>query len=86
MTNTILETDKKEAKSTNEDPNVGGDNVVNEFFQNLFANADEDTKKAMMKSYQESGGTALSTNWKEVSKGKVEVKPPSGSEARKWEQ
>jgi hypothetical protein len=33
----------------------------------------------MMKSYQESGGTTLSTNWDEVKKGKVEVKPPAGS-------
>lgn len=59
---------------------------MNEFFQGIFANADEDTKRAMMKSYQESGGTALSTNWTEVGKGKVEVKPPSGSVAKKWEQ
>ena len=38
----------------------------------------------MMKSYTESNGTALSTNWEEVSKGKVETSPPTGMEARKW--
>lgn len=37
-----------------------------------------------MKSFQESGGTTLSTNWDEVKKGKVEVKPPAGSEWKTW--
>ena len=71
-------------KSTSEDPNAGGDTAVNGFFQQLFANADEDTKRAMMKSYVESGGTALSTNWDEVKKEKVPVKPPQGSEWKQW--
>ncbi|KAH9178692.1 SGS-domain-containing protein [Lactarius sanguifluus] len=84
VTQTILESEK--AKTSTEDPNVSGDSTLNEFFQNLFSNADDNTKKAMMKSFQESGGTSLSTNWEEVSKGPVTIKPPSGSEARKWEQ
>ncbi|UZJ53200.1 hypothetical protein CBS101457_002520 [Exobasidium rhododendri] len=57
---------------------------VDDFFKKLYADADDDTRKAMMKSYQESGGTALSTNWGEVKKGKVETKPPEGMEARKY--
>lgn len=84
MTKTILDSEKP--KTSAEDPNVSGDSTLNEFFQNLFTNADEDTKKAMMKSFQESGGTALSTNWEDVKKAPVPIKPPSGSEARKWEQ
>lgn len=32
----------------------------------------------MMKSYIESGGTVLSTNWEEVSKGYVKGSPPKG--------
>jgi suppressor of G2 allele of SKP1 len=36
------------------------------FFQHLFAGADDDTRRAMMKSYVESNGTSLSTNWDEV--------------------
>lgn len=56
------------------------------FFKKLFKNADDDTKKAMMKSYQESGGTVLSTNWAEVSKKKVEISPPDGMEAKKWDE
>ncbi|KAJ7103553.1 SGS domain-containing protein [Mycena belliarum] len=82
ITTEILTSEKE--KSTEEDPNVGGDSTLNSFFQKIFGDADEDTKRAMMKSYQESGGTTLSTNWDEVKKGKVEVKPPAGSEWKKW--
>ncbi|CAO1617703.1 unnamed protein product [Sympodiomycopsis kandeliae] len=57
---------------------------IDSFFQQLYADADDDTRRAMMKSYQESGGTSLSTNWSEVSKGKVEAQPPGGMEAKKW--
>lgn len=45
---------------------------VNRFFEQLYANADDNTKRAMMKSYTESNGTSLSTNWESVSQGKVE--------------
>jgi len=82
ITTKILDSDKE--KTTEEDPNVGGDSTLNSFFQKIFGDADDDTKRAMMKSYQESGGTTLSTNWDEVSKSKVEVKPPAGSEWKKW--
>lgn len=40
-------------------------------FRTLYKDADEDTKRAMMKSYSESGGQVLSTNWEEVQKKKV---------------
>ena len=84
VTKTILDSEKP--KSNTDDPNVSGDSTLNEFFQNLFSSADDDTKRAMMKSFQESGGTALSTNWDDVKKAPVPVKAPAGSEARKWEQ
>ena len=54
------------------------------FFQQMYANADEDTKRAMMKSYSESGGTTLSTNWEEVCRERVTVKPPQGQEWKQW--
>ncbi|KAI0639451.1 SGS-domain-containing protein [Trametes polyzona] len=82
ITSEILASDK--TVSPDQDPNAGGDAAVNDFFQKLYADADEDTRRAMVKSFQESGGTTLSTNWDEVRKSKVEVKPPEGSEWKKW--
>lgn len=82
ISDAILESEPE--KTPDQDANVGGDSTVNTFFQKIFADADEDTKKAMLKSYTESGGTTLSTNWDEVRKGTVEVKPPAGSEWKQW--
>lgn len=62
------------ADDADSDLEEGGDNV-DAFFKKLYAGADPDTQRAMMKSYVESQGTSLSTNWDEVSKGKVEPKP-----------
>ncbi|XP_050075692.1 protein SGT1 homolog [Anopheles maculipalpis] len=57
---------------------------VNALFRKIFADANEDTRKAMMKSYYESGGTVLSTNWDEVGSKTVQVSPPDGCEFKKW--
>ncbi|EAW14697.1 co-chaperone SGT1 [Aspergillus clavatus NRRL 1] len=59
------------------DSDYGAGDPVDSFFKKLYANADPDTRRAMMKSYVESQGTSLSTNWDEVSRGKVEARPPS---------
>lgn len=45
-----------------------GEKQLNEFFQDLFKDASDETKMAMKKSFIESNGTCLSTNWEEVSK------------------
>lgn len=39
----------------------------------------------MMKSFSESGGTVLSTNWKDVGQKKVEMKPPEGMEFKQYD-
>jgi hypothetical protein len=62
------------AKEFSKDPNAGGDSALNEMFQKLYADATEDQRRAMIKSYQESNGTSLSTNWEEVSKVRLDGK------------
>lgn len=72
-----LEDSDDEAEAENKDPM--------KFFQSLYKNASPEVQKAMAKSYMESNGTALSTNWDDVKQKKVEVQPPQGMEAKKWE-
>ncbi|XP_062544535.1 protein SGT1 homolog [Armigeres subalbatus] len=62
-----------------------GEAAVQDLFRKIYADANEDTKKAMMKSFYESGGTVLSTNWAEVGAKTVDVKPPDGCEFKKWD-
>jgi suppressor of G2 allele of SKP1 len=58
---------------------------VNYFFKKLYSGATPEQQRAMMKSFTESNGTALSTDWNDVSKRKVETVPPEGVVAKKWE-
>ena len=44
--------------------------------RNIYQNGSDDTKRAMLKSYQVSCGTVLSTNWAEVSAGTVAPQLP----------
>jgi len=39
---------------------------VDDFFKQIYANATDEQKRAMVKSFQTSNGTVLSTNWDEV--------------------
>ena len=73
----------KPGAAEDDDDYEGGDEA-NHFFKKLFKGASPEMQRAMMKSYTESNGTALSTNWDEVSKGPVETTPPDGMEAKPW--
>jgi suppressor of G2 allele of SKP1 len=57
---------EKEVQKEEKEEKLEGDAAVMKFFREIFKDADEDTRRAMMKSYQESGGKSLSTNWEEV--------------------
>lgn len=57
---------------------------VDGLFKKIYATGDDDLRKAMIKSFTESNGTVLSTNWNDVSRGTVETKPPESSEFKKW--
>ncbi|CEQ41159.1 SPOSA6832_02839 [Sporobolomyces salmonicolor] len=64
-----------EKEFSTKNPGAGGDKQLNELFQKLYADATDDQRRAMVKSYQESNGTALSTDWSDVKSSMV---------AKKW--
>ena len=71
--------------SSIEEDKPQGEQALNALFQQIFRDANDDTRKAMIKSFTESNGTCLSTNWDEVGKKKVDVTPPEGMVAKQFE-
>jgi suppressor of G2 allele of SKP1 len=73
-----LEKEKKEA-----------DDGANSVLAELYKGMDPESQRAMQKSFQTSGGTVLSTNWKEVKDTDYESaehrQAPKGMEWRNWE-
>ena len=59
-----------------------GDHALNALFKQIYGNGSDEQRRAMMKSYQESNGTVLSTNWAEVGSKYVKGEPPKGMEMK----
>ena len=74
---------EKEVEEELGEKTLGGDGP-NRMFQQLYEGATDDQKRAMNKSFFESGGTCLNMNWEEVKKGKVEGSAPDGAVMKKW--
>ncbi|XP_072119601.1 protein SGT1 homolog isoform X2 [Mobula birostris] len=72
-----------EIKKEENEEKPEGDAALNQLFQKIYADGSDEVKRAMNKSFTESGGTVLSTNWTEVGKKTVAVNPPDDMEWKK---
>ncbi len=76
--------DKEIDEQEKEDATKDGNEGMWRLFRDIYAKGNEETRRAMIKSFQTSGGTVLSTNWNEVKdkdyEGKDRPEAPKGQE------
>ncbi|KAA8533664.1 hypothetical protein F0562_031181 [Nyssa sinensis] len=64
-----------QVKKEEKDEKIDGDAALNKFFRDIYQDADEDTRRAMRKSFVESNGTVLFHKWREVGSKKRSPRP-----------
>ncbi|OQR73204.1 suppressor of G2 allele of SKP1-like [Tropilaelaps mercedesae] len=76
---------EKEIERIEHEETPEGEQAVKDLFQKIYRDGNDEVRKAMNKSYLESSGTVLSTNWDKVSTKKVDINPPDGTEFKKYD-